>query len=95
MFVRLERDEIRERLKRLNLVIVIKKYWQMVECIFRGFENWQGCLGGFQWGVHRNSTSGVEPFVQVGGVRDKDLGCGASLNSLCQRASKGRCLADI
>lgn len=34
MFVRIEREEIRERLKRLNLVIIIKKYWQMVECIF-------------------------------------------------------------
>lgn len=45
MFMRIEsREEIRERLKRFNLVIVIKKYWQMMGCISRGLGSCQGWL---------------------------------------------------
>lgn len=93
-FVRMKRrEEIGKRLKRLNLVIVIKKYWQVMGCILRGSGNCQGCLWGFQWDVDRNREIRSQGLFAGGGSIDNDFRC-SILNSLCKRISKGRCLAD-
>lgn len=45
----------------------------MVTCIFRGLENWQGWLGGFQWGVNRKGKIWSQALFAGGGSTDKDL----------------------
>lgn len=62
------REGIRERLKRPNFIVVIKKHWQMVRCISRGSGNHQECLDVFRRVWLETGKSGAKPFLQVVGV---------------------------
>lgn len=63
--MRIKGEEIRKRLKRLNLVMVIKKYWQMMGCILRVKKLSEMPLRTSVGYMDRNRKSGAKPFLQV------------------------------
>lgn len=66
VFVKIERrEEIRERLKRLNLIIVIKKYWLIIRCIIRELETDRDAFDVFSGMWIEIGKSGARPFFEV------------------------------